>query len=108
MGEENFADFHRAIHDPATVHAMVEDYRAGLNADRANDDADREAGRRISCPVQVLWSTRDDMAELYGDVLAVWEPWAADLRGGPVEFGHHVAEEAPDELAAAIGEFLAA
>ena len=108
MGEENFADFHRAIHDPATVHAMLEDYRAGLDADRAHDDADRAAGRRITCPVQVLWSTRDDMAELYGDVLAVWEPWTTDLRGGPVESGHHVAEEAPEDLAAAIAEFLRA
>ena len=46
------------------------------------------------------------MGELYGDVLAVWEPWAAELRGGPVESGHHVVEEAPDELAAMIAEFL--
>ncbi len=106
MGEENFADFHRAIHDPATVRAMLEDYRAGLDADRADDDADREAGRRIACPVQVLWSTRDDMEDLYGDVLAVWRAWATDLRGGPIESGHHVAEEAPEELAAAVGEFL--
>ncbi|MFC4857524.1 alpha/beta hydrolase [Actinophytocola glycyrrhizae] len=106
MGEENFADFLRAIHDPATVRAMLEDYRAGLGVDRANDDADRAAGHRVACPVQVLWSTRDDMADLYGDVLAVWRPWTTDLRGGPIESGHHVAEEAPAELAAAVGEFL--
>jgi haloacetate dehalogenase len=106
MGQENFADFHRAIHDPATVRAMLEDYRAGLGVDRAADDADRAAGHRVACPVQVLWSTRDDLEELYGDVLAVWRPWAADLRGGPVESGHHVAEEAPADLAAAVGAFL--
>ena len=106
MGEENFADFHRAIHDPATVRAMLEDYRAGLGVDRAADDADREAGHRVACPVQVLWSTKDDLEDLYGDVLAVWRPWAADLRGGPVESGHHVAEEAPEDLAAAVGRFL--
>ena len=35
MGEENYADFRRAIHDPATVAAMLEDYRAGLGVDRA-------------------------------------------------------------------------
>ena len=29
MGEEAFADYRAAIHDPETVHAMVEDYRAG-------------------------------------------------------------------------------
>jgi len=32
MGEDNFADYQRAIHDPATVTAMCEDYRAGLGS----------------------------------------------------------------------------
>jgi len=108
MGAENHADYRRAIHDPDTVRAMLEDYRAGLTVDRAADDADRAAGRRVTCPTLVLWSTRDDMEELYGDVLAVWRPWATDLRGAPVESGHHVAEEAPDDLARAVHEFLSA
>jgi haloacetate dehalogenase len=106
MGEENHADFRAAVHDPATVHAMVEDYRAGLGPDRAADDADRDAGRTVGCPTLVLWSTRDDMADLYGDVLAVWAPWAPDLRGSPIESGHHMAEETPEELAAALAAFL--
>jgi haloacetate dehalogenase len=106
LGEENFADFHRAIHDPATVTAMLEDYRAGLGVDRAHDDADRAAGRRITCPLLVLWSSDDDMEELYGDVLAVWRPWAADLRGHAIKSGHHVAEENPGDLAAALSEFF--
>src|ERR671933_163442 len=72
MGEEAWADFSRAIHDPATVHAMVEDYRAGLTVDRVHDDADRLAGRRVACPVLMVWATRDDMVDLYGDPVAVW------------------------------------
>jgi haloacetate dehalogenase len=107
MGEENFADFYRAIHDPATVAAMLEDYRAGLGIDRAHDEADVAAGRTITCPTQVLWSSRDDMEDLYGDVLAVWRPWAQDLRGSRIESGHHMAEEAPDELAAELISFFA-
>ncbi|MFB9684303.1 alpha/beta fold hydrolase [Amycolatopsis plumensis] len=106
LGAENFADFHRAIHDPATVTAMLEDYRAGLGVDRAHDDADRAAGRRITCPALVLWSSDDDMADLYGDVLAVWRPWTTDLRGHAIASGHHVAEENPEALAAALGEFF--
>lgn len=54
----------------------------------------------------MLWSSRDDMEELYGDVLAVWRPWAVDLRGGPIESGHHMAEEAPEALGAALIAFL--
>ncbi|MDA0636934.1 alpha/beta hydrolase [Nonomuraea sp. MCN248] len=108
MGEEAYEDYRRAIHDPATVHAMCEDYRAGLGPDRAADEADRAAGRRIGCPVLVLWATRDDMEELYGDPVEVWRSWADDVRGHAVESGHHLAEDAPAELAAALGAFLAA
>jgi haloacetate dehalogenase len=106
MGEENFADFHRAIHDPVTVFGMLEDYRAGLGLDRAHDEADRVAGRTLTCPTQVLWSSRDDMEDLYGDVAAVWRPWAPDLRSGRIESGHHMAEEAPEELAEKLISFF--
>ena len=106
MGEENWADYQAAIHDPATVLAMCEDYRAGLGPDRQADDADRAAGRTLSCPTRVLWTTRDDMEDLYGDVLAVWRPWATDLSGGPIESGHHVAEEAPGPLAEQIAALV--
>jgi haloacetate dehalogenase len=107
MGERAYEDYRRAIHDPATVHAMCEDYRAGLGVDRQHDDADRAAGRRVTCPTLVLWASGDDLGELYGDVLAIWRPWAEDLRGGPFESGHHMAEEAPEDLAGRIRELLA-
>ena len=106
MGAEAYEDYRAAIRDPAVVHAMCEDYRAGLGPDRAADDADRAAGRRIACPTLVLWSSRDDMADLYGDVLGVWRAWAGDLRGGEIDSGHHMAEEAPEQLAAALLDFL--
>lgn len=38
-------------------HARCEDYRAGLGVDRAADDAERNAGRQIMCPVLVLWAS---------------------------------------------------
>ncbi|MEU1687577.1 alpha/beta hydrolase [Micromonospora sp. NPDC005707] len=107
MGAEAYADYRRAIHDPATVHAMCEDYRAGLGPDRAADDADRAAGRRIGCPVLFAWSERDDMVDLYGDPAAIWRDWADDVRAASIPSGHHMAEEAPVELAALLGDFLA-
>ncbi|GAA5535078.1 alpha/beta hydrolase [Deinococcus aluminii] len=106
MGAEAYADYRAAIHDPATVHGMVEDYRAGLGIDRDHDEADRRAGRKVRCPTLVLWALQDDLEDLYGDVLAVWKPWAADLRGHGIDSGHHLAEEAPAELAAALLDFL--
>lgn len=106
MGAEAYEDYHRAIHDPSTVHAMCEDYRAGLGIDREHDGADRLAGRRIESPMQVLWATHDDMADLYGNVLDVWRDWAGDrLEGSSIDSGHHIAEEAPEALVSALCEF---
>jgi haloacetate dehalogenase len=106
MGEENYADYRRAIHDPDTVHAMCEDYRAGLGIDREHDEADRRDGRRILCPTLVAWAARDDMEELYGDPLQPWRAWTSDLRGARIDSGHHMAEEAPAELARELSGFL--
>ncbi|MFC5828681.1 alpha/beta fold hydrolase [Nonomuraea insulae] len=106
MGQEAYEDYHRAIHDPDTVHTMCEDYRAGLTVDRAADDADRAAGRRLTCPTLFLWSAQDDMEDLYGDPLAIWRTWSDDVTGHRIDSGHHMAEEAPDEVAAALLAFL--
>ncbi|GAA4097187.1 alpha/beta hydrolase [Actinomadura miaoliensis] len=106
MEPEAWADYKAAIHDPETVHAMMEDYRAGLGIDRAHDDADRAAGRRVTAPTLVVWAAKDDMEELYGDPLAIWRDWATDVRGTVIDCGHHIAEEAPHDLAAALTAFL--
>lgn len=106
MGDEAFAEFTAAISDPATVKAMLEDYRAGLGVDREHEEADRAAGRAVMCPTLLLWSAHDDLPRLYGDPLAVWEPWVGDLRGQVVESGHHMAEENPEAVAAALIDFF--
>ncbi len=106
MGEEAFEDYRNATRDPDVVHAMIEDYRAGLSIDRAHDLADRQAGRTVQCPALLLWSKRDDLEELYGDPLSVWRPWAPGIIGWSIDSGHHMAEEAPDDVAAALAGFL--
>ncbi|MFI5897305.1 alpha/beta fold hydrolase [Actinoplanes sp. NPDC051513] len=106
MGADNYDEYRHAIHDPATVRAMLEDYRAGLGLDREHEEADRRAGRTVTCPTLFVWSTDDDMEDLYGDPLSVWRPWASDLRGVPINSGHHMAEQAPDSLAAILADFL--
>jgi haloacetate dehalogenase len=106
MGQEAYEDYQRAIHNPDTVHAMIEDYRAGLGIDREHDDADQAAGRRITCPVLFLWAAKDDLEDLYGDPLAIWRQWADDVRGQAIDCGHHMAEEAPRELADVLARFF--
>ncbi|MFF1451223.1 alpha/beta fold hydrolase [Streptomyces sp. NPDC058274] len=108
MGRENHDEWRAATRNPEVVRAMLEDYRAGLTVDRRDEEADRAAGVRIRCPALVLWSLRDDLEDLYGDPLKIWRDWAPDLRGHGIDSGHHMAEQAPDELAAALGDFFAA
>ncbi|MGH2532474.1 MAG: alpha/beta fold hydrolase [Thermomicrobiales bacterium] len=92
---EALADYRRSFHDPATIHAMCEDYRAGATYDFAMDEADR-GKRRIGCPVLVLWGSQGPLSTWY-DVLAVWRDWADDVRGRGLDCGHYLAEEAPEE-----------
>lgn len=106
MGERNYEDYLAAIHDPNVVHGMLEDYRAGIAIDRAHDQHDRDNGRVIQCPVMCLWAAKDDLAFLYGNVLNIWRHWANDLNGHAIQSGHHMAEEAPDELATALIGFI--
>ncbi|MDH2413113.1 alpha/beta hydrolase [Nocardioides sp. CER19] len=107
MGAENHADVWAALRDPAVVHGMCEDYRAGLGIDRDHDAADREAGRRVACPTLLLESAHDDL-DLQGDPAAIWKPWLEQpLRHRVIDSGHHQAEEAPDEVADAVLGFLA-
>ncbi|MFD4413187.1 MULTISPECIES: alpha/beta hydrolase [unclassified Streptomyces] len=100
MGQESWEDLQRALSDPLTIHAMCEDYRAGLSIDRWHDDEDRAAGRRAQCPTLVLWGTKSDLPLLYQDVTGIWQNWVAgELTAKGIESGHHIAEEAPAELA---------
>jgi len=102
MGEEAYADLRKALHDPEVVQAMCEDYRAGLGIDRVLDGADRAAGRRIQCPVLVVWRFKTTWASC----TEIWREWADDVDGVTIDSGHHMAEEAPEELAAAIQSLL--
>jgi haloacetate dehalogenase len=54
----------------------------------------------------LLVSTDDDL-DIHGDPEAIWRPWTAgELFSRQIHSGHHQAEQAPDELAAALREFL--
>jgi haloacetate dehalogenase len=109
MGAEAHADLWAALRDPAVVHGMCEDYRAGLGVDREHDEADRAAGRRVRCPTLVMWSERDDMEDIYGPAEPLWRPWVEDgvpLRTTTIDAGHHVAEEAPEAVVTELVSFL--
>ena len=96
-------DSYRAqARDPARVHAMCSDYRAGATTDRQHDRATRAAGQRIAAPMAYLWAESGFPART-GDPLGLWRAWAGDLRGASCRSGHFAMEENPD---AVLGLFL--
>jgi haloacetate dehalogenase len=107
--DEVRAAYAQALGQPAHVHAVCEEYRAGAGIDREHDAADRAAGRRISCPVLTLWSAEGPLGTWYdelGGPLALWRELADDVTGGPVEGGHFFPEEHPRRTADAVLHFL--
>lgn len=98
------AEYRRCWNDPATIHAMCEDYRAAATYDRALDDADRGV-RRISAPLLALWGKRNYLDAWY-DVLAIWRDWADDVQGRAIDCGHYLPEEAPEETLAELRSFF--
>ena len=84
------------LRDPATIHATCEDYRAAATIDLEHDDADIAAGRRVTCPLLVLWGDKGVVNRLF-DPVRDWSAVAVDVRGRALPSGHFLAEEAPEE-----------
>lgn len=101
---EALQDYLRCVHNPETIHAMCEDYRAAATIDYELDEADRGI-RRIQCPVLALWSRQGELEKWY-DVLSIWWDWADDVRGRAIDCGHYLAEEAPDETYTELNTFF--
>ena len=100
------AHYHAFFSDPLRIHATCEDYRAGRTTDLKNDEADRAAGKKIACPLLVLWGAAGIPSEAESDPLATWREWATDVRGLAVDCGHYLPEESPDVVSKALIEFF--
>lgn len=101
---EALAEYERCIQDPATLHAMCEDYRAGASIDLKHDEAD--SSRKIDQPTLILWGEKGAVGALY-EPLRVWRDYASDVRGRAIaNAGHFLVEEQPQEVLAEIRAFL--
>jgi haloacetate dehalogenase len=110
FGSDVRAAYIEALRDPTRVHAICEEYRAAATFDHQHDLEDRRTGRRIACPVLVLWSGRGPLGTWYAEVggpLALWRTWANDVRGRPLDAGHFFPEEIPEQTAEELSGFFA-
>ena len=99
------AHYRAAFNEPARIHAMCEDYRAGAGPDREDDAQDRKAGRRIATPMLALWGSHGFPAK-GRSTLDVWREWATTVQGEAIEAGHFLPEEAPEATGAALLRFF--
>lgn len=97
------AEYRRCYADPATRHAICEDYRAAATIDLDHDAVDADA--RIKAPVLALWGALGTVGALY-DVVETWKDKAHDVRGKALPCGHSPQEEVPDALLAELEAFL--
>jgi haloacetate dehalogenase len=99
------AEYLRCAQLPGWAQGICEDYRAAAGIDLEHDRADRAVGKKVQCPLMVLWGEHGIVHKCF-DVLPVWRGYANDVRGQPLPCGHYIPEEAPQELLAAIEHFL--
>lgn len=99
---EIYADIYK---NPAAVHAMCEDYRASARMDMEIDKADLAAGRKITCPLNVLWGLNAPMGRQY-DVLGIWQMESTRAEGKGIAGGHTFQADSPQETWAEIRRFL--
>lgn len=103
---EALADYLAAARDPAAIVGMCEDYRAAVTIDLVHDRAAREAGRKVACPMLVMWGAKGKIGNWYAP-LDIWRNYcAAEVSGGPIDTGHYLAEERPQDVAAAFLAFF--
>jgi haloacetate dehalogenase len=106
FGKEALAEYMRCFRNPATIHAMCEDYRATAGVDLAMDTVDFAAGRRIETPLLVLWGATGAVGRLQKPA-EVWKDYAVNIRGAEaLPCGHYLSEEAPEETYRALRDFF--
>jgi haloacetate dehalogenase len=108
FGKEVLEEYKRCFRNPATVHAMCEDYRATATVDLAMDTKDFDAGKKIACPALILWGATGAVGRIH-EPAEIWPKYATDIRGAKaLPCGHYLSEEAPDETYAELRAFFKA
>lgn len=104
--EEILASYVSCVEDKETARGMCEDYRAAATVDLEEQREDLEKGRKIRCPVKVVWG-REGVIEKMFDAVAEWRRVSEGVvEGEVVDCGHFIPEERPEVLAKCILGFF--
>ena len=111
FGPEILEEYVSTYRDPVRVHGICEEYRAAATIDVEHDRADKEASRRIECPMLHLWAEGGPLDTFYakdGGPLGIWRQWAPHAEGQAMKGGHFFPEENPHDTALLVKRFLSA
>jgi haloacetate dehalogenase len=111
FGAEILEEYVSNYRDPARVHGICEEYRAAATIDVEHDRADKEASKRIECPMLHLWAEAGPLDTFYakdGGPLGIWRQWAPAAQGQAMKGGHFFPEENAEDTAVLVKQFLSA
>jgi haloacetate dehalogenase len=103
LSDADIAVYTQAYAQPGGLHGAFSDYSA-WRQDLEQDYAD--ADKRLACPTMALWGTEFAGAKMM-DMAKLWNDLASDLKVAPIPLsGHLPHEEQPEQVTAALLEFL--
>ena len=92
-----WAEYLSGVQDPKALHAMCEDYRASASIDLEHDRVDLGSSKKIQMPLRVLWGEHGLVNKCFKP-LEDWSRVAVEVSGQPLDCGHYIPEERPQEL----------
>lgn len=103
--DEAYADYLRCLQLDGTARGICEDYRASAAIDLQHDQIDRNASRKVRCPLLILWGEKGTVGTCFAP-LEEWAKVAEDVQGEALPCGHYLAEEQPQLLLEKVLPFL--
>ena len=109
FSKEILEEYVSTYREPARVHGICEEYRAAATVDVEHDRADKQASKRIECPMLHLWAEGGPLDAFYakdGGPLGIWRQWAPHAQGQSMKGGHFFPEENPEDTFVRLKGFL--
>jgi haloacetate dehalogenase len=90
-----------------TITGSCRDYRATATCDFAMDTADKD--KKLEMPLMLLWGARGHSPERAQRFLDIWRGYASNIEvWDPLDCGHYMQEEMPDEIYGHFTKFFTA
>ena len=105
FSEKTLAEYARCC-TPENIHAVCEDYRAGVGVDMSTDTADFKAGRIVTCASAIYWGAFSH-TEKFFDPRNAWPKYCSNIeRMKKLECGHYPAEQVPNDVFNELNSFF--